>query len=58
VVTESLKPLGATQERAFGYAVLVHMVAYLFTTALGLWFLYREGTSLMDVWRRAQEKRS
>lgn len=58
VVSQSLAPLGVAPERAFGYAVLVHMVAYLFTTALGLWFLYREGTSLMDVWRRAQERRN
>jgi len=57
VVSESLRPLGVTPERAFGYAVLVHMVTYLFMTSLGMWFLYREGTSLMDVWRRAQDKK-
>jgi len=57
VVSESLKPLGVAKEQAFGYAVLVHMVAYLSTTALGMWFLYSDGTSLMDVWRKAQEKR-
>ena len=57
VVSESVKPLGAAPEKAFGYAVVVHMVAYLFTTALGMYFLYRDGTSLMDVWRKAQEKR-
>lgn len=55
VVSQSLLPLGVGEEQAFGYAVLVHMVAYVVVTTLGIWFLYRDGTSLMDVWRRAHQ---
>ncbi len=49
VVTSILAKLGAGPDEAFAYALVTHMVMYLFVTVLGLFFLSREGVSLAQL---------
>jgi len=51
-VSEAIRPLGSTSEQALGYALLIHAVGYAVTTALGIYFLYREGNTLGGLWRQ------
>lgn len=56
VVASILAKFGAGPEAAFAYALVTHMVMYLFVTALGLFFLSREGVSLAQL-RQEVDKR-
>lgn len=49
VVASIVVKLGAAAEPAFAYALVTHMVMYLFVTVLGLLFLSREGVSLSQL---------
>ena len=56
VVASILGKFGAAPEPAFAYALVTHMVMYLFVTCVGLLFLSREGVSLAQL-REEVEKR-
>ena len=56
VVASILAKLGAGPDAAFAYALVTHMVMYLFVTVLGLFFLSREGVSLAQL-REEVDKR-
>lgn len=55
-VTRILASFGVEANAAFGYAVFVHMVMYLFITILGLAFLYTIGLSLGELHAALQKK--
>lgn len=57
-VMKSVVPLGVSPESAFAYAAFLHMVVYALVTTLGIFFLYREGSSLAEVWRTAHKEKS
>ncbi len=43
---------GVSREQGLAYAALGHIMSYLITTAIGLFFLYQLGHSLGAIWRR------
>jgi len=49
VVASILFKFGATPEGALAYALVTHMIMFLFVTAVGLVFLSREGVSLAEL---------
>lgn len=48
-VADILGKFGATAEQGFAYAMVCHLVMYLFVTVTGLVLLYRVGLSLGDI---------
>ncbi len=55
VVASILGKLGAEPAAAFAYALVTHMVMYLYVTCLGLLFLSREGISLAQLQEEAKK---
>jgi uncharacterized protein (TIRG00374 family) len=56
VVASILNKLGAEPAAALAYALVTHMVMYLYVTCIGLAFLSREGVSLAQLGEQAGKK--
>lgn len=56
-VASILNTFGAVPETALAYALLTHMIMYLFVTVTGLLFLSREGVSLAQLREEVERKK-
>ena len=56
-VASILRTFGAAPETALAYALMTHMIMYLQVTVTGLLFLSREGVSLTELSKEAEDRR-
>lgn len=56
VVQSIIEKFGASPEQAFAYALVTHMVMFLFVTCAGLLLLSREGVSLAQLKEEVERK--
>jgi glycosyltransferase 2 family protein len=57
-VVGSMALLGVSAAHALAYALVIHLIHFLITGAIGLFGLYREGDTLLGIYRRIVQSRS